>query len=294
MNEPRALAQVQRWMQAVITHPGGIAAGLESEQARSEIDLSAPDVEQVVSRSRNLTSIERLEVYGNAYYARLLECLREEFPALRHAVGEETFDSFAFGYLQAYPSQSYTLAALGARFPLYLRETRPMDEAQSDGPSWPDLLIDLATLERTYSEVFDGPGVENEPLLTADELLKVAPDAWAETRIVTVPCLRLLRLDFPAHEYASTVKHGEQPSLPEARETFLAVSRRDYIVRRWDISAAESMLLESLQQGETLGDAIASMAESSVTDAVSFEELAGRLREWFQNWTAWGLFQSLR
>jgi len=39
-----------------------------------------PDpVEDVICRSRDLTSIGQLGVYGNAYYARLLECLREFF-----------------------------------------------------------------------------------------------------------------------------------------------------------------------------------------------------------------------
>ena len=91
-------------MHAVITHPEGVAAGLDSQEARSEIDVVASQVEQVVDPSKRRTSIERIEVYANAYYARLLECLRDEFPALFHAVGEEVFDGLAFGYLQAYPS----------------------------------------------------------------------------------------------------------------------------------------------------------------------------------------------
>ena len=43
-------------------------------------------------RSQALTALERLAIYGHAYYARLLECLREEFPVLKHALGEELFD----------------------------------------------------------------------------------------------------------------------------------------------------------------------------------------------------------
>ena len=76
-------------------------------------------------RSKRRTSVERLEVYANAYYARLLECLRDEFPALLHAVGEEVFDGLAFGYLQAYPSTSYTLSNLSRNFARFLEETRP-------------------------------------------------------------------------------------------------------------------------------------------------------------------------
>src|ERR1700693_5287793 len=109
--ELRQLAQIQRWLQAVITHPDGVEAGLASSEARDQIDVDPGRVEQVVDPSKRRTSIERLEVYANAYYARLLECLRDEFPALLHAVGEEVFDGLAFEYLPSYPSQSYTLSA---------------------------------------------------------------------------------------------------------------------------------------------------------------------------------------
>ena len=149
-HELRQLAQIQRWLQAVITHPDGVEAALSASEARAEIDVPPERIEDVVEPSRRRTSIERLEVYANAYYARLLECLRDEFPALLHAVGEEVFDGLAFGYLQSYPSQSYTLSELSRQFAQYLEETRPRDEDETSGaPSWPDFMIDLVRLERT-------------------------------------------------------------------------------------------------------------------------------------------------
>src|SRR5580704_3150268 len=189
----RQLAQIQRWLQTVITHPDGVEAGMASDAARSEIDISADRVEEVVDRSERRTSVERLEIYANAYYARLLECLRDEYPALLHAAGDEVFDGLAFGYLQAYPSQSYTLGELSRRFAQYLEETRPTDEDEAGaGPSWPEFLIDLVRLERCYSDVFDGPGAERMSLLDAAALKDLSPEVWMQARLVTVPCLRLL------------------------------------------------------------------------------------------------------
>ena len=49
-------------------------------------------------------------VYCNAYYARPLECMAREFPALGEAVGDETFAVFCSGYLQVCPSSSYMLS----------------------------------------------------------------------------------------------------------------------------------------------------------------------------------------
>jgi hypothetical protein len=196
------LAHIQRWMQAAVAHPGGVHEGVASPEARQHIDVGPEDVDKVLTRSRALTALERLAVYGSAYYARLLECLREEFPVLKHALGEEVFDGFAVGYLQRYPSRTYTLMELGTDFPRFLQETRPAAEGEGPSADWPDFLIDLATVEQAFNEVFDGPGVEGQRLLDGEQLLDVPEDRLPEARFVPVSCLRLLTLRYPVHAYS--------------------------------------------------------------------------------------------
>jgi hypothetical protein len=262
-----------------------------------------PDrVEQVVDPSKRRTSIERIEVYANAYYARLLECLRDEFPALLHAVGEEIFDGLAFGYLQAYPSTSYTLANLGGHFVQFLEETRPRDEEDTETrptdegeecPSWPDFMIDLARLERTYSEIFDGPGTERLKLLGAEDIQSIQPDEWPSARLVPVACLRLLFLRYPVQEYATGVRKKADPPFPDPQPTWLAVSRIDYVVRRWTLSQVQYDLLAALIAGQTVGQAIEQAALSVSQNGDSLEEFAADLRSWFQEWSSAGFFQTI-
>ena len=90
------LDRIQRWMQAVITHPLGVQRGIDSSAAREQIPVKVQNVEDVISRSQALTSVERLNVYANAYYARLFECLRDSYPLLVKLLGQEVFDEFAF------------------------------------------------------------------------------------------------------------------------------------------------------------------------------------------------------
>ncbi len=289
-SDPFRLDQIQRWLQAVITHPAGAAAGIESEAARSAIEVAAGQIEQLVDRSSRRTSIERLEIYANAYYARLLECLRDEYPALAHAVGQEAFDGLAFGYLQAYPSKSYTLGELGKYFPQYLEETRPRDAAGPAGPSWPDFMIDLARLERTYSEVFDGPGMEDRETLTADQVRAISADRWLGARLVTAPCLRLLSLRFPVHEYATGVRRKEYPPIPEPEPTWLAVSRVNYVVRRWPLAPVQYELLNALSAGGTVGHSLERAATLAVEEGENVDRFAESLRAWFEEWAASGFF----
>src|SRR5262245_12156156 len=217
MSEPRhTLDELQRWMQGVITHPGGVAAGIASDEARQQIALVPEQAERVVTRSQALTAIERLQIYHHAYFSRLLECLREEYSVLAAALGSELFDAFAVAYLEAHPSRSYTLGRLGAKFPEYLAETRPRDMATvEDGPAWPEFMIDLARLERVVNEVFDGPGAEGQPLLDGERLRSIPPERWPETRLVCVPCLRLLKLSHPVNEYFTAIRKGGKPAVPE-------------------------------------------------------------------------------
>jgi hypothetical protein len=285
MSPPLPLKNLQRWMQTVITHPKGVAAGIASDAARREIDVSAADVEHVIGPSHALGSIQRLEIYGNAYYARLIECLTAEFPATRHLVGEEAFSGFVLEYLQQYPSTSDTLGDLGAQFPQYLAQARPPREGEQ--PDWADFLIDLATLERTYSDVFDGPGEEGLPLLSADRLREIPPGQWEQVRLVTASSLRLVELRFPVHEYASAVRGGAEPTIPPASPTRLAINRGDYIVRRRTFEELPFAILQRLADRQTLGEAIADSVEAQPQPP---SDLAAPLEHWFRMWTAAGYF----
>jgi hypothetical protein len=292
MSQLPRLEQIQRWLQAVIMHPDGVEAGIDSAEARGEIDVTAEHVEQVVDPSKRRTSIERIEVYANAYYARLLECLRDEFPALLHAVGEEVFDGLSFGYLQSYPSTSYTLSDLGRHFVQFLEETRPRDE-EDESPSWPDFMIDLARLERTYGEIFDGPGAERLKLLDVEDIQRIQPDEWPSARLAPVPCLRLLFLRYPVQEYATGVRKKEDPPLPDPQPTWLAVSRINYVVRRWTLSHLQYDLLAALIAGQSVGEAIEQAASAASQSGESLERLADNLRSWFQEWSSAGFFQTI-
>src|SRR5216684_3580309 len=122
------LSRLQRWFQTVITHADGVDSGVSSEEAQRLIQLSPGQLEKVITRSRALSAAERLAIYANAYHTRLLECLGEVYPMLKRALGEEAFEGFAFGYLQEFPSRSYTLNELGRHFTRYLQETRPTSD----------------------------------------------------------------------------------------------------------------------------------------------------------------------
>ena len=294
--EPRQLDVVERWFQTVIMHPGGVDEGVESVEAQQLIRLRRDQLEQVILRSKNLTARERVSIYANAYYARLVECLGECFPVFRRALGEEVFSGFALEYIQRYPSQSYTLDRLGENFSRFLQETRP--DRSDDGcrpveTNWPDFLFDLATLEWTIAQVFDGPGIEHERVLAPDDLRALPAKRFGEAQLIPVVCLRLLTFRYPVNAYYTAARRAaenEQVAIPDPSVEHVAITRRDYIVRRYTLTAPQRALLEALQTGCTVTEAISAAAEIS---QMEHDELAGELQSWFRFWAAACFFQAV-
>ncbi len=283
---PQNLSTLQRWMQAVIQHPGGVGVGVNDALAQGAISVGADRLPEVIVPSTKQTSAQRLQIYADAYFARLLEVLANEFPALKQSVGDELFAGFALGYLHAHPSTTYTLGNLGARFPEYLAATRPPRE--NAVPDWSDFLIDCCRLERLYAEVFDGPGPERTTLSLAHAVASFTAETFTSARLQLAPWVHLIALQFPVHEFITAVRRGESPRFPDEAATWLVVSRRDYRVRRVPVSAAEFALLTEVRQGATIGDALTMLAGSPFATAVTPADI-GR---WFHNWTAAGYFQS--
>ncbi len=287
--KPAHLDQIQRWMQSVIMHPGGVAEGVEAAAARQHLDVPLAELDSVIQPSQALSSSARLEIYVDAYYERLLECLRQEFCGTQYAVGEELFDALAFGYLQSYPSGSYTLGQLGASLAQFLEERRlhAQDVPEGAPDTWPEFVVELAQFERVQREVFDAEGTERGNLLDFNELASVAPGNWPGLQLTLAPCLRLFRATHPVHAYWQAFREESAPAAPESRETWVAINRRNYLIERHGLSAAQYALLSSLAAGEPLGRAIGAAA---AVDRGPDGSLAEQLGNWFAFWSRHGFF----
>lgn len=286
----RPLAQLQSWMQTVVTHHGGIAAGIASAAARQQVDINVAELSRVILPGPAQSSLERLTVYGNAYYARLLHCLQELFPACRAAVGEEIFDEFAFGYLQAHPPTSYTLGNLANQFVDFLDRTRSEYFGEEPPPDWASFLVELARLELAIDDVFDGPGIEGLSAGIAETIAAIPCDAWGELQLAPAPSLRLLAFEFPVNAYFTAFRRGESPDLPGPQASYLLLTRLNFVVRRHELDRTQYQLLSALVAGGPIAGAIQQVFSNVPEPA----QVAGRLSEWFGNWTREGCFQGVQ
>ena len=246
------LDQLQVWFLKAVTGSTPIARVSPDEQIRP---------------SRQQSAAERLAVYQNAYFARLLEVLRELFPCTRFAVGDELFDQFAVGYLRAHPPHSYTLGKLADVWVDYLDSTRP--------PDWGAFVVELSRLEQAIDRIFDAPGPEHLPPFD------FPLDAPGSCSLAFVPGFELHSFNFPIGTYFTDWKAGREPNWPQQVRQFVALFRRDYIVRRYELTEAQYKLLLVLYQGMPIGDAIAHTFDA--TDPI-LDHLAAEVNRWFSDW----------
>ncbi len=212
------LKNIQQWVQGVITHPEGVHKGA----FETVIENQKWSIDSIVSPSNKLTSQQRITIYHNAYFARLIECFNSEYSGLLNALGEELFNHLTGHFLQAHPSSTYTLNELGKRFPSYL-ETMLNENLQGNTPDWWQLfIIDMAKYERLFTEVYNGEG--HERLGSDDDIFGLNP-------IKPSPSLVTLQLQFPISTCIGLFRDSNQDEFPEPSQSNYIFSRDNYRVK---------------------------------------------------------------
>ncbi len=281
------LERIQRWMQAVITHPGGVGSGISSPEARRSVELDAKGLESIVAPSATLTGAERLAIYSRSYHARLLQCFREMFPALFQALGEKLFNLFALDYLQRYPPHSYTLDDLADRFAQHLAETRPDSDAPpGERESWPDFIVELAEIEWAFLKIYDGPGTEGRALPAAENIRALSLERILETRPVHAPSLRLFAFRYPVHAYMLAARRGEHPQMPAPRDTFVAATRMNYRVALFELSTQQHTLLKAFDGQRPLLGAL-----NRLELLFGSQPQVATIRDWLCDWESKGFLE---
>jgi hypothetical protein len=267
-----SLADVQRWFQREIVRPH-VATG---RAPRSTPDARAASV---VLPSATLRPAERIAIYSDMYFTRLLGALSEEYPAVHRLLGPERFERLARAYLRRHPSRHWSLGVLGRRLPRFLAGPVRVPRRA--------LLHDVARLECAQSEVFDE---EEAAPLTPAAFQAAPPDLWAGARLRTVPGLRLLAFRHRTNRIVTAARRGEPlPPLGPER-TWVAVHRRDHLVWRHDLDAPRFALLSALQAGRPMGAAIRAAARRFPGAARAMEP---ELVRWFSQWVEEGFFRAV-
>jgi hypothetical protein len=271
------LERLQRWMQTVVVHPRTVGEAVSSPEA--EFHIPASRLADVVLPSKTLTPLERVGIYHGMYLARMRDVLAGDYEALEHFMGELAFTGLARGYVEAYPSRSYSLNRLGDRLPEYLRNAPRVRHR--------GFCVDLARLELAIQQAFDAA---ETPALTETAIAAVPGEAWETARLRAVDAFRLLAFRYPVNAYLQSFRDDDHDHPgPRRQDTWVAVYRRDYKVWRLDLPRPAHDLLADLARGVPLGRAVTAALERGGRRPPDTEDLF----RWFRQWASGGVFQSV-
>ncbi len=258
-------------------------------------DLTVKSTEFVRSNSA-LTSFERLEIYNQQYWYRLLDCLEEDFAGLKAVLGRERFQQLSIDYLKAHPSRSFSLRDLGCDLTGFVLARPDLVEPHFD------LSCQMARFEWAQVVAFDGPAL----VPIAQEYIKATPPY--QLRVCLQPYITLLELNFALDEYSNALKrrkreHGEaaaerrccaaedieeEPPWTVPGKLFLVVHRHENSVFFKRLEPAAFALLTALSEGRTLTDALAITVAFLEKEGESVDQLAVSVQSWFGLWMRLG------
>lgn len=280
-----SLAEIQRAIAGTLFRPLTKAEGMQAS--------GAAVAERLVKPNDRLTAFERLQIYNQQYWWRILGAFGEDFRGLRAVLGEKKFDKLAVAYLEACGSHSWTLRNLGAQLVPFLEAHPEFTNPRTE------LALDVTRVEWARVLAFDDP---EKPVLTAKQIAKLPTD---RLRLGLQPYLQLLELHHPVDELMRTLKRTEISAVSNAvsavhtrrRKTVtvrrsrtpihLAVHRVNFSVYYKRLDPEAFRLLLALRSGATLEEACATaFAESKELP----EQSAARIHEWFARWMEFGWF----
>lgn len=217
-----------------------------------------------------------LRIYQQAYTARLIAALRDNFGVLPQVLGDATFDALALAYIEAHPSQRPSIRWFGDRLPEFMA-------ARDDLVPHP-AITDLARMEWALRGAFDAA---DAPVFGVATLAELPAEAWPDLVFEPLPSVQLLALGWsvePVWRALQNIEPGDAPEMPEpqAHAHELLVWRQGLETRWRSLAEAPARLLRGALQGETFG-ALCAMAADEVGDAQAALHAASALRGWLED-----------
>lgn len=281
---PSQLKKIQQWFGSIIGSP------IDEDSRINPISPSGTAIEleaaEYIIPSPTLRPAQRIQIYNQQYWWRLLKILQEGFPTLTRLLGYYEFNrSLAIPYLVKYPPGNWSLVTVGDRLSQWVEE-------EYHGAINKEVVLNAVRLDWAFCHSFVAGSLT---LLTCE---KGSNDNHEEAFLSQVlyaqPHLHLFQMSYDGFKYrqellSQSPEHWHQHGLPEItrdRTYFFALFRNQRNEISWkEIAEGEYYLLKLFQQGCSI-DKACSWLEDQRDELC--ESALENLEGWFKEWTSRG------
>lgn len=229
--------------------------------------------EGIVQHIQNIGQIspaERVSIYENAYFARLIDALATDYKVLGLALGDEEFAALAKAYILAKPSHYFTLRWFGQDLEQFLGEQQG-EHAH--------LMAQLAAFEWAFVNAFVSADVSMQAL---EKIATVPADAWPRLNFSFHPSLQMLEQSWDVLNYWRAGRAEEGLPDPIFFETpqKIIVWRQDLMSRYKSLSSHEAVALTAATQGQSFSGICQAILDVGVDEADIATQAVGYLQVW--------------
>lgn len=240
-----------------------------------QVDRYDPELVSKIRDGGSRSAAQRLALYNQQYWFRLLTIMQEEYPLAESLLGIHEFNQMAMAYLDAHPPCSPRLRDLSDSLVGFLRTSR-----WGSAP-----VVAAAELEWRYIQAFDAA---QRPAFAAPDD-EAGRAALMEQPLQFQPHVFLWSEEWPLVAARRSVKAAKSVVMAD-----LEPRRRSWLIYRrvgieaMELGALQAAVLGGLGAGVPFGDALESVAADLEGDDLAF--LAANVRGWFTRWVSLGIF----
>lgn len=216
---------------------------------------------------------KRLFVYQNAYVARLIEILGEDFDMTWTFAGDQLFYDLARKFIDTHPSNTPNARWFSHRFPEFIMG----EDVHRDAPA----IAEIAQLERALGDAFDAA---DGPVMDRADLETGFADGGTQKPLRFHPSVALLRMASNAYDIFNALRKSEAP--PEMavgqEDRWVLIWRQDLTCRHLELEPEQGILLDHALRGysfERLCEVLMTLADP---DSAAYR-MAGYLGGWIDS-----------
>lgn len=254
-----------------------------SHKTLAELQLALQDflldktqnVSALTLETPNFSKQERLQIYHAAYRLRLIDALRNDYPALEAYIGEEEFIRLTTEFIAENPSHHPSLRWLGEKLPDFLRSHKHWKERTE--------IVELVEFEWRQVMTFDAADTS---LASVDELRTLPPEQWMTLKLALHPSLQLIHCYSNAPTLWNELTKNKTAipvELSQETQAWLMWRENLQVVYR-PIDPAEAWALNTFLAQKHFADVCEGLCEW-----IAAEHVPAQVAQYLQHWINGGL-----
>lgn len=228
---------------------------------------------QCINGTATFSAEARLSIYENAYRARLIDALANNYPVLQKYLGCEAFNQLGMVYLKSNPSTHRSIRWFGDTLATFLAETIFYAELP--------YLIELAQFEWALTLAFDAA---DDPVLKIEDIVVIAPESWPEMQFHIHSSLQRLNLKWNVVQIWQAINNEQ--IIPEPITTATSVPwilwRKDLINQFCSMPQEEAWAIDALIKGFNFSEICAGLCQW-ISEEDAGLHAASLLKGWIQS-----------